>query len=63
MSYDVGCRYGLDLALLWLWRRVAAVAPIRPLSREPPYAIGSALKRQKKKRKKLLKVEEDPRHI
>ena len=29
--------------------RPAAVAPIRPLAWEPPYAAGAALKRQKKK--------------
>ena len=39
-----------DLALLWLWCRLAATAPIRPLAWEPPYATGTALKRQKKKR-------------
>ena len=27
-----------DLALLWLWRRLAAVAPFQPLSWELPYA-------------------------
>ena len=34
--------------LLWLWRRLAAAAPIRPLAWEPPYAAGATLKRQKK---------------
>ena len=29
MSCGVGHRRGLDPALLWLWRRPAAVAPIR----------------------------------
>ena len=33
---------GLDLALLWLWCRLAAVAPIRPLAWEPPYAALAA---------------------
>ena len=33
-----------DLALLWLWRRPAATALIRPLAWEPPYAKGAALK-------------------
>ena len=33
-----------DPALLWLWGRPAAVAPIRPLAWEPPYAAGVALK-------------------
>ena len=43
-----------DLALLWLWCRTAAAAPIRPLACEPPYALGVALK-SKKKKKKLMK--------
>ena len=38
-----------DPALLWLWRRLVATAPIRLLAWEPPYAAGAALKRQKKK--------------
>ena len=45
-----------DPALLWLWCRPAATAPIRPLAWEPPYAAGAAqemAERQKKKRKKL----------
>ena len=52
MSCGMGCRHGSDLALLWLWHRLAAVAPIRPLAWEPSYAVGAALKRQKKKKKK-----------
>jgi len=32
MSCGVGHRCGSDLALLRLWRRLAAVAPIRPLA-------------------------------
>ena len=39
---------GLDLALLWLWHRPAAIAPIRPLAWELLYATSVALKRQKK---------------
>ena len=50
MSCDVGRRRGSDPKLLWLWRRVAAVAPIRPLAWESPYAIDAALNRQKKKK-------------
>ena len=46
----VGHRCGSDLVLLWLWCRLAATAPIRPLVWEPPYAAGAALKRQKKKK-------------
>ena len=47
MSGGVGHRPGLDPALLWLWCRPAATAPIQPLAWEPPYAMGTALKRQK----------------
>ena len=47
MSTGVGCRLGLDPALLWLWCRLAATAPIQPLAWEPPYASGMALIRQK----------------
>ena len=38
MSSGVGRRRSSDLALLWLWRRPAATALIRPLAWEPPYA-------------------------
>ena len=50
MSCGVGQRHGLDLELLSLWCRPAAIAPIHLLAWEPPYATGSALKRQKKKK-------------
>ena len=36
-----------DLSLLWLWRRLAAAAPIQPLALELTYATGVALKRKK----------------
>ena len=52
MSCGVGCRRGSDLALLWLWHRLATTAPIRSLVWEPPYAVGAALKGQKAKKKK-----------
>ena len=45
----VGHRHGSDLALLWLWYRPAATAPVRPLAWEPPYTVGAALKRPRKK--------------
>jgi len=48
MSCGVVCRHGSDPALLWLWRRPVAIAPIRPLAWEPPYAASATLKRQKK---------------
>ena len=44
MSCDVGHRHGSDPALLWLWYRPAATAPIGLLASEPPYASGGALK-------------------
>ena len=37
-----------DLVLLWLWPRLAATAPIRPLAWELPYAMGAALKKDRK---------------
>ena len=55
VSSGVGRRHSLDPALLWLWRRPAATAPIRPLAWEPPYAVGVAqeiAKRSKKKKRK-----------
>ena len=51
MSCGVGHRPSSGLALLWLWCRLAAVAPIRPLAWEPPHASGVALKKKKKKQK------------
>ena len=43
----------LMLLRLWLWRRLATAALIQPLAWEPPYAMGAALKRQKKKEIKM----------
>ena len=58
----MGCgenhRCGPDPVLLWLWHKLAAVAPIRPLAGEPPYAVGVALKKKKKKEKHRPKREE-----
>ena len=51
MSCGVGRRRGLDLALLWLWCRLAATATVGPLAWEPPCAARVALKRQKTKTK------------
>ena len=50
MSCGVGHRRSLDPKLLWLWHRLAAIALIRPLAWELPYASGAALKRQRKKK-------------
>ena len=52
MSYDVGLRCGLDIGLLWLWRRPVATAPIRPLAWEPPYAAGAAQEMAKRPKTK-----------
>ena len=51
MSCGVGQRHGSDPEWLWLRCRPAATAPIPTLAWEPPYAVGSALKRQKEKKK------------
>lgn len=48
MSCGVGCRRGSDPALLGLWCRRAAVAPIGPLTWDPPYAAGAPLKKRKR---------------
>ena len=58
MSCGVGCKHGSDPVLLWLWCRLLAPAPIRPLAWEPPYAVGVALKRQKDKKKEKKKGKE-----
>ena len=52
MSCGVGCRCGSDPVWLWLWCRLAAVAPIGPLAWEP----SSTLKRKKKKKKERNEV-------
>ena len=51
-SCGVGYRRRLDLVLLWLCCRLAAAAPIGPLTWELPYVAGAALKKKKKKKKK-----------
>ena len=53
MSCGVGGRHGSDPAFLWLWRRLAATAPIQALAWEPPYAAGAALEKGKKTKKKI----------
>ena len=49
MSLGEGNKLGSDLALLWLWRRLAAAALIQPLAWELPCAVDMALKKKKKK--------------
>ena len=48
MSCGVGQRCGLDPALLWLWCRPAAAAPIWPLAWELPYDTGATIKKKRK---------------
>ena len=50
MSCGVGRRRSSDPALLWLWCRPAAPAPIQHLAWELSFAAGTALNRQKKKK-------------
>ena len=52
MSCGVGHRHGLDPALLQLWHRLAAAAPIQPLDWKLPYAADVALKGQRKKERR-----------
>ena len=52
MGRGVPHRYWLDPVLLWLWYRLAAVAPVQTLAWELPYAAHVALKRKNKKEKK-----------
>ena len=60
LSCDVGHRLGSDPMLLWLWRRPAATAPIRPLAWVSPCAAGVALKERPKKKDKKKNVLFDP---
>ena len=58
MSCGVSHRRSSDPSLPWLWRRLEATAPIRPLAWEPPFAGGAAqemAERQKKKKKERTK--------
>ena len=52
MSCGVGRRHGSDPALLWLWLRPVAAAPMQPLAWETPCAVGAVLEKTKKKKKK-----------
>ena len=56
MNCGVDHRCGLDPTLLWLWRTLAAVALIRPLAWEPPYAKGAASKDQNKIKIKEIRM-------
>ena len=59
MSCGVGRRCGSDPASLCLWCWQAAVALIRPLAWEPPYAASKALKsKQTNNNKKEMGVQD-----
>ena len=51
MNRGVSCRHSSDLALLWLWHRLAAAAPIQPLSLGTSICPGCGPKIEKKKKK------------
>ena len=60
IHWDEGSILGLvqwvkDLASPWLWCRLVAAAPIRPLAWELPYAAGWSPKKGKKKTKPKTK--------
>ena len=67
MSCGVGRRRCSDPALLWLWCRPVATAPIGPLAWEPPYAAGAAqeiattTKKDKRKREREREGEKEGR--
>ena len=56
MSCAVGHRHSLDPALLWLWRRPAAVAPIGPLAWGLPQASSAAALKSQKKKKSVQEI-------
>ena len=53
MSYDVGHRLGSDSALLWLWRRLEAVAPISTPSLGNSVCCECGPIKEKKMKKKI----------
>ena len=63
MSCGTGHRHGLDLALLWLWCRPTAIALIRRVAWELPFATGMALKRQKIKRRERTQTRHQTNHV
>ena len=50
MNCGANRRRDWDPALLWLWCRPAAAAPIGLLAWELPYAVGATLKNKKNKK-------------
>ena len=59
VSCGAGCRHSLDPTWLWLWCRLAAAAPIQPLTWDSSHAMGEALEKKirlgkKKKGRELI---------
>ena len=50
MSSGIDHRHGSDPELLWLWRRPATTAMIRPLAWEPLHAVGAALEKTERQK-------------
>ena len=55
MNCGIGCRCGMDPALLW--HRLAAVTLIQPIAWKLPYAASVAIVERKKERRKEKKEE------
>ena len=51
VSCGIGRKHDSDLLFLWLWCRLAVVAPIQPLAFAFPHAKNAALKSKKTKTK------------
>ena len=56
MNCGTGHRHGSDPVLLWLWHRLAAIAPVQPLAWKLRYIVGVALKGKKKFKNAYLGV-------
>ena len=63
MSCGVARRLAVNPALLWLWCRLASVAPIRPLAWKLPCAAGVALRSKKRKEEELPDPFHHPTHL
>ena len=63
VSCGVDHRCGSDLTWLWLWRRLAAVAPIQSPAWEFPQATGVALKTNKQTNKQKKKTKKKPKPV
>ena len=61
MNCAIGRTRNSNPVLLWLWCRLAATAPIRPLAWEPPYASSAALRPKKEEEEGLAEL--DPKGL